>query len=306
MSGARRFLHTNLNTADAAAASAFYRDAFGLRVVMQTRSDPVDGALYGTPGVDTHSDATFLYDDRGPRQAVGLELQEWYRPPVDGELYADVRTPGMQALGLAVPTLDGLEERVVAHGGRVVARLDSDLRGSGEPTMWIRDRDGVLVEVAEQGGIPGTRLQRLVVSTADVDAALRFYAAVGFGPAAQHRVDDAPAVMPTAPDGGGLDAHDLRLPDDPGFALLLLAWDEPAAGAAYDRPWHRGLYRCALAVDDVRAEHARLVGAGFDRVDPPTTVPMAGTKVGDLTVCFLRDPFGVTVELVERPRAAFA
>ena len=307
VTGAYRFLHANLNTPDVATAAELYTRGLGLAVVMQTNAAPLDGALYGRPGRTTHSDATFLYDDRGSRRAIGLELQQWYRPKVVGTPYDDVRIWGIQALGLALPSLDGAAEAMRAAGGSVVGERDGALLRSGPRTLWVRDRDGVLLELTEERGVPGGRLHRLIISVDDLDAALAFYGALGFEQVAHERIEDASDVFPTAAANDGVDAYELRLPDDHTFFLLLLAWDRPPIGVcAYTEPWHRGLYRFALAVDDVRAEHARLVAAGIDAVGEPTTVSMDGTAVGELTVCFFHDPGGIAVELAERPRSAFA
>lgn len=307
MTGAYRFLHANLNTPKAAASALLYTEAIGLTVRMKTESKPIDGALYGTPGVLTHTDATFLYDDRGPRRIVGLELQEWYRPKVTGEVYADLRSWGNQALGFALPTLDGAADAVRAAGGAVVGERSGVLLRSGPRTLWVRDREGVLLELAEDGGVPSGRMHRLIVSVDDRDAALGFYGAIGFEQVAHEHISDASDVFPTAEAGDVVDAYEMRLSDDHGFSLLLLAWERKPLGVfAYAQPWHRGLYRCALAVEDVAAEHARLVAAGVEAVGEPTTVPMEGTAAGDLTVCFFHDPGGIAIELVERPRSAFA
>jgi catechol 2,3-dioxygenase-like lactoylglutathione lyase family enzyme len=306
VSGAHHVVHVNLNTADAAAAAGLYT-ALGLAVGMRTSSEPVDGALYGVRGTRTHSDATFLYDDRGPRRASALELQEWHRPRVTGEPYDDLRTWGIQALGLAVPSLEGVADAVRTAGGTVVGERRGALLRSAPRTLWVRDRDCVLLELIEEHGVPSGRLHRLVISTDDIDAALGFYGALGFEQVAHERLSDASDVFPTAAANDVVDAYELRLPEDHTFFLLLLAWERPVVGAcAYAEPWHRGLYRFALAVDDVRGEHERVAAAGVDVVTEPTDVPMAGTPVGALTVCFLSDPGGVAVELVERPRSAFA
>ncbi|HTJ58108.1 MAG TPA: VOC family protein [Devosiaceae bacterium] len=59
--------------------------------------------------------------------------------------------------------------------------------------------------------------------------------------------------------------------------------------AAGPRTWH-----LAFLPDDIEATHARLLAAGAKAVDPITTTP-----VGDRLV-FLRDPWGFTIQLVER------
>jgi catechol 2,3-dioxygenase-like lactoylglutathione lyase family enzyme len=97
----------------------------------------------------------------------------------------------------------------------------------------------------------------------------------------------------------------LRLPDEP-FALVLVEWhDPPSHGQSYPLANHAGLYRFAIAVDDTRAAFDTFVAAGLPVSDPPAVVPLPGTNVPDMWIAFLTDPDGLTVELVERPRAAF-
>jgi catechol 2,3-dioxygenase-like lactoylglutathione lyase family enzyme len=70
-------------------------------------------------------------------------------------------------------------------------------------------------------------------------------------------------------------------------------------------PFHQGLYRMAIAVDDVHAAYASLREAGIAK-QPPYTFHLPGTPLTDgLTIIFLRDPDGILVELVERPRQFF-
>jgi hypothetical protein len=97
----------------------------------------------------------------------------------------------------------------------------------------------------------------------------------------------------------------MTLPEDE-YSLLLLGWcGTPAHGTAYPDANHRGLFRMALAVDEVAAARAELDPDLLHRIDDPVWCEMPGTPLGGLKVQFLKDPDGVTVELVERPRAAF-
>jgi hypothetical protein len=54
----------------------------------------------------------------------------------------------------------------------------------------------------------------------------------------------------------------------------------------------------ALAVDDVRAAYE--ARADTVQIKAPEYVPLPGTPLDGLWVSFLRDPDGVTIELVER------
>ncbi len=91
--------------------------------------------------------------------------------------------------------------------------------------------------------------------------------------------------------------------DDPSFGLLLTTWSGPEpTGPTYGVPFHQGLYRMAMAVDDIRATYDSLLRAGIPR-QTPYTFQLPGTPLTDgLTILFIRDPDGILVELVDRPR----
>jgi catechol 2,3-dioxygenase-like lactoylglutathione lyase family enzyme len=78
-----------------------------------------------------------------------------------------------------------------------------------------------------------------------------------------------------------------------------------ARGDGASRPANtQGLYRMALAVDDVRAAAGALAADGrCGKVPETVTIPMPDTPTGGFTVLFLADPDGAVVELAERPRS---
>jgi catechol 2,3-dioxygenase-like lactoylglutathione lyase family enzyme len=86
----------------------------------------------------------------------------------------------------------------------------------------------------------------------------------------------------------------------------LIEWTNPAGhGEHYAEPYHAGLFRAALGVDDTRASYEYLTstGAVFDR--PPMEVELSGTPVPDMWITFISDPNGIPYEFVQRPRKAF-
>jgi len=89
---------------------------------------------------------------------------------------------------------------------------------------------------------------------------------------------------------------------DPSFSLELTQWEDPkGTGCASSPAYHRGLYRIALGVDDVNAAYETLSADG--PLTAPEFVELPGTRLGGVTVLFMRDPDGVVVELVGRPRS---
>ena len=129
-------------------------------------------------------------------------------------------------------------------------------------------------------------------------------AILGFEPLARREALALPPAL-LGPGAGRVRAARMRLPDEP-LELLLLQWlDPPSTGDPYAEPNHVGLYRMAIAVDDTRDSVRRLEGAGRPVERSPRLVALEGTRVPEMWIAFLRDPDGVPVELVERPRSAF-
>ncbi|GGL12399.1 VOC family protein [Nocardia jinanensis] len=298
---ARAWLHVQLGSTDWEAAQRFYVSTFGLREVMRTSSAPKpDGSAWGIDGPQ-HSDALFLYDARGARTTVGIEIQAWHTPPVEGETYPMFHHVGFQGIGLLVRDLDATLERAAQAGGTVVGVADTALLTEASRTAWLRDTDGVLVEVVENRELPAeSHLHRHILSCSDLEASIAFYEKLGFTRQATESAVDIAAWGPALTGNVVADTALLTLPAG-GYALLLVGWRTPAAvGRAYDKAYNRGLFRCALATNDLSRALASIEGEGIP-MNGPHTFELTGTKLPPLTICFLTDPDGVTVELVERP-----
>lgn len=302
---ARRFLHSCYCCRDADVATHFFVEALGLELRMRSAGARLDGSQLGFPG-EVETDACFVYDARGPRVSPAIEVQAWIDPPTAGEPYPDAQHVGFQSLGIAVPDLDTVLDAVTAHGATVVGRTDA-----ASPlvpgTAVVRDPTGVTIDVVDAPAIGlRSRLVHLRATCADLDRSVAWYSTLGFDV-----VDEARRVrVPGGPFGAAsavaLSTATLRLPDEP-FALVLTEWHDPAShGEVYAAANHAGLYRFAIAVDDTRAAYAALADAGLPVSEPPEVVPLPGTNVPDMWIAFLRDPDGLTIELVERPRSAFS
>jgi catechol 2,3-dioxygenase-like lactoylglutathione lyase family enzyme len=285
---ATRLLHCNHNCRDIEVATRFYTELFDLRVVMRSVTDAggVDGRPMGIDGT-VETDTRFLYDQRGPRVAPALELVQWCTPSTEGDVYAEPNHVGIQALGFVAPDLDAAAHQVRGLGGEV---LGWPLDG----TMVLRDPDGLLVELNVGDGAP--RVSHVRLSCRNIERSITWYRALGCVVASEPREERWPAEVVTA--AMGFTAGDA-------FTIELTEWRDPKPeGVPYPSAHHRGLYRMALAVDDVRAAHAAAVERGCDANDPEY-FRLPGTPIAGLWIAFLRDPDGIVVELVERPESSF-
>lgn len=287
----RRFLHCNYNCRDAGRLERFYTDLFGLRAVMRTATSAGEGIPFGMYG-DTASETVFLYDHRGGRRSNSLELVQWTKPETYGSVYPHPCYRGIQSVAYSAEDLDVVAGAVDLLGGQVVRR--------GNGWLLLRDPEGVWVEVLQADGPSQARYLRIVCS--DMERTTSWWAQLGF--------TEAPlGVVPGDQIWPGDDEHRLTAErglvgtDDPSFGILFTTWSGPQpTGPTYALPYHQGLYRMAMAVDDIHAAYATLLEAGVPR-QPPYTFQLPGTKLTDgLTILFIRDPDNILVELVDRPR----
>jgi catechol 2,3-dioxygenase-like lactoylglutathione lyase family enzyme len=298
-------LHCNINSSDLKTAAAFYEGVLGQVIGMRTVEEPVDGVALGVEG-QTTTLVWFLYDARGPRSAPAIELMDWISPAAVGAAPADPQHAGLAAVGYAVPSLADLRAAATAAGYAVAGESDAwPLRDDLCPVLRLRDHDGVVVEVHEQA-VPSPQFSHLRLNVRDLDASIAWYDRIGFVLQSRHddvRLDAAATGLPGA---AVLSAASLGPAADPTLSLELTQWSDPAVtGAPITPAYHVGLYRIALAVDDVAAARAELAAIWPD-VPEPIWVALPGTRLGGVTVLFLNDPDGVVVELVERPRRAMS
>jgi catechol 2,3-dioxygenase-like lactoylglutathione lyase family enzyme len=282
-------MHCNLNVRSMVEAVPVY-EALGLQVRMRSRSEGADSTAMGIARC-TDSDAWFLYDHRGGRSSPAVELVEWTDPVTAGDAYASPELVGMQALGFEVPSVGEALAAVVAAGATPCEI------GPAAVDAVVADADGVRVELTA-ADVPAATLRYVRMSCADLDATTRWYEQLGFS---------VGAVLPLAVGGpqGPIEVQERQL-SIVGSSPLQLRLDRWPGTASTDRAHldanHRGLFRMAMGVPDVRAAVAAARQVGVDASDA-AFVPLPGTPLGGLWVSFFRDPDGVMVEFVERPAA---
>ena len=287
-------LHVNLNSRDAAAASAFYERVLGLTVGMRTSGEPSSGESLGVAG-DATTTAWFLYDARGPRSAPALEILEWRLPAQVGQPPAQPHHLGLAAVGFMVPS--PLDVQLTDLG-------PWPWRGAEPRLLRTLDPDGIALEALAAPELAAPQFSHLRVNVRDLAASVDWYAHIGLTPAS--------GTVRTEVDGAALGLREqaavsvasLSPAGDPTVSFELTQWHRPEpVGRPITPAYHLGIYRIALGVDDVR-EAVKTLRRGWDNVPDPIWVALPGTRLGGVTVLFLTDPDGITVELVERPRAA--
>jgi catechol 2,3-dioxygenase-like lactoylglutathione lyase family enzyme len=287
-------LHTNLNTVDVSAAAAFYADTLQLRPGMKTARAAADGRALGVAGAPV-TECWFLYDHRGPRTAPAVEVLEWETPATAGAHPAEPYHIGISSLGYAVPSLGRLREHAARYDRPWTELAAWPVRGRPAAAARTADLDGVLIELTERPA-EAPVFSHLRVNVTDLDASVAWYERLGFAAEATERSADA--------DDAVLSYASMVTEGDPSFSLELTQWEDPkGTGLAASPAYHRGLYRIALGVDDVNAAYEQLSVTAGEPLPAPEFVELPGTRLGGVTVLFLRDPDGVVVELVGRSRS---
>ncbi|WP_409329994.1 VOC family protein [Trujillonella humicola] len=291
---AHSVMHCNLNSADDQRSVAFYMAALDVEPRMRSVSTDGDSTFMGL-FAGTASITTFLYDRRGPRAAPALELVGWSRPATE-PAGPDAVPPVYTGVGYRTTDLRVVRSRLVALGAEVET-VDGGVRARGRtwPALRTTDPDGVPVEVLEVPAAEGDPVAGAFafvrLRSSDLDRTAAWFGAIGW----EARGDRGPA---------GGEHLSLVLPEDPTFSLEFSLAPAAPAGAVPRRANTQGLYRMALAVEDVAAARASLVASGVaGEVPEPEFVPMPDTPTGGFTVLFLKGPDATVVELVDRPRS---
>jgi catechol 2,3-dioxygenase-like lactoylglutathione lyase family enzyme len=287
-------LHTNLNTVDVSAAAAFYAELLQLRPGMKTARTAADGRALGVAGTPV-TECWFLYDHRGPRTAPAVEVLEWETPATVGAHPAEPHHIGISSLGYTVPSLSRAREQAARHGRPWAGLPEWPVRGSRVAAARTTDLDGVLIELIERPA-EAPVFSHLRINVTDLDASVAWYEHLGFKAGATERVAEADDTV--------FSYASMVTDGDPSFSLELTQWQDPkGTGLAASPAYHRGLYRIALGVDDVNAAYGQLSATAAEPLPAPQFVELPGTRLGGVTVLFLRDQDGVVVELVGRSRS---
>lgn len=305
---ARRFLHICYCCSDDQEVAAFLVEGLDMKPVMRTTDQYDSGAILGLD-YQVRSVGNFVYDRRGPRTSPAIEVQGWYDPTPVGTPSTDPFEMGIKALGFAVPSVEAAITRLTGMGCTVLADGTSPFDERHAAVLDPRDVTIDLVEDASLA-VGESQMHHLRINVKDLEASLRFYQMLGFEILARGTLDDAvfvgPMGSPDTADGAvSADFATLRLPDEP-FEVRLIQWHNPAGHGHHPaEPYHAGIFRAALGVDDTRASYEYLTGTGeqFDR--PPMQVELAGTPVPDMWITFISDPDAIPYEFVQRPRNIF-
>jgi catechol 2,3-dioxygenase-like lactoylglutathione lyase family enzyme len=223
---------------------------------------------------------------------------------------ADTPLPAGIAAGDVIAFLAaGAYEEALAGNFNSMPRPAAVLVSGAEATL-VRRRETVddvlgrdLVPSRLGGGRRALGVDHVAITVADLDRSLAFYTGP-LGLRLHDRGDIDPALIERMTGRPGLQVEyaDVELG---GRVLELLCYRSaapalPATGGAA-RP---GGVHIGVAVEDAAAVPTRLAAAGFQPQSQPVELPDDGSGWAGAQVFYVRDPDGVTIEIVQRGSGA--
>jgi catechol 2,3-dioxygenase-like lactoylglutathione lyase family enzyme len=143
-------------------------------------------------------------------------------------------------------------------------------------------------------------LDHIGYAVADLDRSVAFYETLLGVPMLMRKTWDVPYVGEIVgyPDTV-MDGAFFQLPN--GVVLELLEYRSPPGRTVDMESYNAGNAHLCLVTDDMAADFDRLRAAGYDtfRSDSPVDIPWGPYRGG--RACYLRDPDGVSIELLEEP-----
>jgi catechol 2,3-dioxygenase-like lactoylglutathione lyase family enzyme len=147
-----------------------------------------------------------------------------------------------------------------------------------------------------------TRIDHIGVTVSDLDRALGFYRDL----LGLRVIADTTVAEPEVAELLGLDSVQLRIADldsGDGRIVELIQYLEPKGRRISYESFDSATAHIAFTVDDLAALRGRLTVAGATMVSRrPITISEPGGAFDGATCLYVRDPDGLILELVQRPR----
>lgn len=140
-------------------------------------------------------------------------------------------------------------------------------------------------------------LDHIAVTVSDTRRALDFYCGLlGLQQVEQHQLAAEDVKKANAIDNARGQSTRLIAPGTPGVLIDLLEFFELPKDSAAVRPGIVGATHFALSVENLNEAYAELLSKGVIFDAEPATFPL---ETGSVTVVFLSDPDGNSIELVD-------
>ena len=145
-----------------------------------------------------------------------------------------------------------------------------------------------------------TGIHHFALTVSDADRSIAFYETLLGVPMITRKTWDVPYVGEIVGYADlVLEGAFFQLPN--GVILELLEYKTPPAGVVDMESYNAGNAHLCLVTDDMTADYVRLQAAGYNtfRSEAPVDIPWGPYRGG--RACYLRDPDGTSIELLEEP-----
>ena len=299
----RHVIHVNANCSDVGRSKPYYESVADLFARFHTYPEPQDGTAFGIDG-GLQWDAWIMANKQGIEGVPAVDLLEWKMPPPLGSPYSEISHLGMVRLCFAVTDIDAHYARLTQEGVRCVSTpVPCPLwPGEGTRMFCVTDPDGIWLQFVQGNA---AQFQYVNVNCSNLQRSAEFYAEVlGFAIESRSRPGPVPGTGFGIDGDVEWDACFLKLPGQPSgtFRVNLVEWKRPRPiPSPYREANHLGLYRMAMAVDDIGSAYHELKRKGVECLSPPITLNMDRSDP-PRTACFMLflDPDGTCLEFIEQ------
>ncbi len=141
-------------------------------------------------------------------------------------------------------------------------------------------------------------LDHIAVTVSNTARSLDFYVGkLGFVQVEQHQLPESSISPVFGLTGASGQSTRLIAPDSPGVLIDLMEIYEPQADTPIPQLGSVGACHMALTVEDLAGSVVELKAAGVQFISDPVTFDLTD---GSVTVCFMRDPDGNFIEIMEQ------
>lgn len=292
----QNIIHINVNCTDIAAAKRFFETVVGLTAANHPKAEPQAGEGMGLNGPAQWDG--YAMQDAGGWSGAMVDLLQWRIPPTEAQSANGIDRLGYTWLTIEVPDVDAAIAR--ARQWELPALTVSD-----SAACWLRTSDGLPIELRQAAG-QQIHLAYVTVNCRDLVRTRAWYGELfGFQALGDVQTLTLPATLAGVAAPVTVQAQRMGLPDRKhGFSIQLVQRpDLQALLPPLAKANAQGIFRMALAVEDISVSYPQLRDMGADCPLPPCWLHLGPeSPVEAVWALFFRDPDGTCVELIQTPQ----
>jgi len=292
----QNIIHINANCTDIAASRRFFETVVGLTAANHLKAAPQAGAGMGLSS-DAQWDGYAMQDASGWAGTM-LDLLQWTIPPTEVSPGTAIDRLGYAWVAIDVPDVAATIERARHWSVPVITTSDPD-------AGWLHTPDGLPIEV-RRSAAKQTALAYVAINCRDLARSRTWYGdMLGFDTLDEVHARTLPGALAGRAAPVTVRTQGMALPGRPrNFGIQLVQRTEaqtllpPRTNANA-----QGLFRLAVAVEDITSSYTQLRALGADCPLAPCWVHLGPeSPVEGVWALFFRDPDGTCVELIQTPQ----